>query len=246
MNVNDKVVLITGGARMGLAIGRLLGERGARLIFTYRQSRASTQQTIDTLSRSGISAVSVRCDVSDSKQVQRLIQQIRRTEKRLDGIVHLASIYESIAIENPQALTSADAHWKAHVRSSFDLVQSCLPLLKKSKAARVVLISDWTAASGRPRYRGYTPYYISKVGVKAVVEGLALELAPDILVNGIAPGPILPPPGLSASEYNAVKKATPIGRWGGPEEIARAVLFLMETGFVTGETIRVDGGRHLN
>jgi NAD(P)-dependent dehydrogenase (short-subunit alcohol dehydrogenase family) len=70
-------------------------------------------------------------------------------------------------------------------------------------------------------------------------------LAPKVLVNAIAPGPILPPPGLSAQEYDAVIKATPLARWGGAEEIAKAVVFLVETDFVTGETIRVDGGRHL-
>jgi NAD(P)-dependent dehydrogenase (short-subunit alcohol dehydrogenase family) len=90
------------------------------------------------------------------------------------------------------------------------------------------------------------PYYVAKAGVKALTEALALELAADqILVNAIAPGPILAPEGSSAEELEAVAKATPLGRWGGAEEIAKAVVSLIETDFITGETIRVDGGRHL-
>jgi NAD(P)-dependent dehydrogenase (short-subunit alcohol dehydrogenase family) len=87
---------------------------------------------------------------------------------------------------------------------------------------------------------------VAKAGVKALTEGLALELAADqILVNAIAPGPILAPPDLPAEESEAVVKSTPLGRWGGEDEIAKAVLFLVESDFVTGETIRVDGGRHV-
>jgi NAD(P)-dependent dehydrogenase (short-subunit alcohol dehydrogenase family) len=103
------------------------------------------------------------------------------------------------------------------------------------------------AASGRPRYKGYVAYYVAKAGVKALTEALALELAADgILVNAIAPGPILAPPGTSADEHAAVEKATPLGRWGGPGEIAKTVLALIDSDFITGETIRVDGGRHVS
>jgi NAD(P)-dependent dehydrogenase (short-subunit alcohol dehydrogenase family) len=102
------------------------------------------------------------------------------------------------------------------------------------------------AASGRPRYTGFLPYYVAKRGVIGLTEALALELAGDrILVNAIAPGPIVAPEGTSAEESAAVEKATPLGRWGGEAEIAKAVLFLIVSDFVTGETIRVDGGRHI-
>jgi NAD(P)-dependent dehydrogenase (short-subunit alcohol dehydrogenase family) len=90
------------------------------------------------------------------------------------------------------------------------------------------------------------PYYVAKHGVIGLTEALALELARDrILVNAIAPGPILAPPGTTPEELAAVESATPLGRWGGEEEIVKAVRFLVESDFVTGETIRVDGGRHV-
>jgi NAD(P)-dependent dehydrogenase (short-subunit alcohol dehydrogenase family) len=102
------------------------------------------------------------------------------------------------------------------------------------------------AASGRPRYQGFVPYYVAKRGVIGLTEALALELAADrILVNAVAPGPIVAPPGTTPEESEAVEKATPLGRWGGEEEIVKVVLFLLESDFVTGETIRVDGGRHV-
>ena len=116
----------------------------------------------------------------------------------------------------------------------------------KYAGGRIINFSDWVAKSGRPRYHGYVPYYVAKSGAVALTEALALELAADnILVNAIAPGPIVAPPGTTDAESQAVVDATPLGRWGGEIEIAKAVLGLLESDFNTGETIRVDGGRHL-
>src|SRR6266704_2985026 len=137
------------------------------------------------------------------------------------------------------------ANLDANLKSAYLLALAAAPLMRRHGDGRIVNFADWLPASGRPRYRGYLPYYVSKAGVVGLTESLALELAPSILVNAIAPGPILKPPGFSAAGDREVRKATPLGRWGGPFEIARAVLFLVETEFVTGETLRVDGGRHL-
>ena len=118
--------------------------------------------------------------------------------------------------------------------------------MRRTGGGRIINFSDWVAASGRPRYAGFTAYYVAKAGVRALTEALALELAKDaILVNAIAPGPILAPPGTTDEELEAVVSATPLGRWGGPEEIVKAVLALIDSDFITGETVRVDGGRHL-
>jgi NAD(P)-dependent dehydrogenase (short-subunit alcohol dehydrogenase family) len=118
--------------------------------------------------------------------------------------------------------------------------------MRAQGGGRIVTLSDWTAASGRPRYRGFAPYYVAKAGVIALTEAMALELAGDnILVNAVAPGPILAPPSMSDDERRAVERATPIGRWGGELEVAKAVLACIESDFITGETIRVDGGRHV-
>jgi NAD(P)-dependent dehydrogenase (short-subunit alcohol dehydrogenase family) len=88
-------------------------------------------------------------------------------------------------------------------------------------------------------------YHTAKAGVAALTLAHARAFAPEILVNAIAPGPILAPPEYSKEDIEAVEKLTPLGRWGGADEIAKAVLFFVETDFVTGEVLRVDGGRHL-
>jgi NAD(P)-dependent dehydrogenase (short-subunit alcohol dehydrogenase family) len=118
--------------------------------------------------------------------------------------------------------------------------------MTRAGGGRVITFSDWVAASGRPRYKDYVPYYVAKRAVIGLTEALSLELAEhQILVNAIAPGPIVAPPDTGADELKAVEAATPLGRWGGEDEIVTAVLFLLESNFVTGETIRVDGGRHV-
>jgi NAD(P)-dependent dehydrogenase (short-subunit alcohol dehydrogenase family) len=118
--------------------------------------------------------------------------------------------------------------------------------MRRQGGGRIVNFSDWVAASSRPRYRGFLPYYVAKSGVRALSEALALELAGDnILVNTVAPGPILAPPETTPNEFQAVEQATPLGRWGGEIEIAKAVLALLDSDFITGETLRVDGGRHV-
>jgi len=118
--------------------------------------------------------------------------------------------------------------------------------MRRVHGGRIINFADWVAASGRPRYLGFLPYYVAKAGIVALTQALALELASDqILVTAIAPGPILAPDGTSDEEFAKVEDATPLGRWGGEIEIAKAVLALIESDFITGETIRVDGGRHL-
>jgi NAD(P)-dependent dehydrogenase (short-subunit alcohol dehydrogenase family) len=174
--------------------------------------------------------------VSRKDQIDRVVAQVVRRFKRLDILVNLASIYEK---------GDWAAHLKANAESAYLLSQAAGTAMKKNRFGRIVHISDWTAASGRPRYKEFAPYYVSKLAIKGIVETMALELAPHVLVNAIAPGPILPPKGITKKEFAAVISATPLGRWGGAEAIARTVQFLCETDFVTGETIRVDGGRHL-
>jgi NAD(P)-dependent dehydrogenase (short-subunit alcohol dehydrogenase family) len=165
--------------------------------------------------------------------------------RELDILVNMASVYRQRAFDE---LTAADwaANLDVDLRAGFLCAKAAVPHMRRQGRGRIVNFSDWLAKSGRPRYTGYLPYYVAKAGVIALTEALALELAADhILVNAIAPGPILAPPGTTAEESASVELATPLGRWGGEAEIAKAVLALIDSDFITGETIRVDGGRHL-
>jgi NAD(P)-dependent dehydrogenase (short-subunit alcohol dehydrogenase family) len=139
-----------------------------------------------------------------------------------------------------------DASLNVDLRAAFLCAHAAAPYMRAQGGGRIVNFSDWIARSGRPRYPGFLPYYVAKAGVIALTEALALELAPDqILVNAIAPGPILAPPTTTDAESKAVEDATPLGRWGGEIEIAKGVLALLDSDFMTGETIRIDGGRHV-
>jgi NAD(P)-dependent dehydrogenase (short-subunit alcohol dehydrogenase family) len=164
---------------------------------------------------------------------------------RVDALVNMASVYGSTPFDQ---LTEAafDRDLAINLKSAFLCALASIPAMKRTGGGRIVNFADWLARSGRPAYRGFTSYYVAKAGVIALTESLALELAGDqILVNAIAPGPILAPPDMDPEEIAAVAKATPVGRWGGEIEIAKAVTALIETDFITGETVRVDGGRHL-
>ncbi len=230
---------------MGQAVAKALGARGCHIILAYRNSRQAADQTVDLLRRQGIHAASLRCDLAQPVSIKQAMKAVQRQFKRLDVVVNLASIYERTLLKEKDLAKAWDLQINSNARSAYLLTLAAAPLMKISGTGRVVHVSDWTSASGRPRYKDYSTYFVSKAATKAITETLALELAPEILVNAIAPGPILPPQGLTRQEDTAVREATPLGKWGGAEEIAKAVLFFVETDFVTGETLRVDGGRHL-
>jgi NAD(P)-dependent dehydrogenase (short-subunit alcohol dehydrogenase family) len=157
----------------------------------------------------------------------------------------MASIYDAVEFDRLD-VAEFDRQLSVDMRGAFACAAAVVQPMRRAGGGRIILFSDWLPASGRPRYKGYAGYYVAKAGAKALAEALALELAGDrILVNAVAPGPILAPPGLTEDEDVAVERATPLGQWGGPDEIAKAVRFLIESDFVTGETIRVDGGRHV-
>ena len=161
---------------------------------------------------------------------------------RLDVLVNMASVYRSVPFDR---MTDEDlqASLDVDLKSAFNCARAAAPHMKAAGGGRIVNVSDWLAVSQRPRYKGFVAYYVAKTAVMGLTSALALELAADhILVNAIAPGPILAPPDLPDEELAAVEKATPLGRWGGAEEIAKAVVALVETDFITGETLRVDGG----
>jgi NAD(P)-dependent dehydrogenase (short-subunit alcohol dehydrogenase family) len=246
MNLDNRVALITGAKRLGSDVALALAKRGADIVLTYNRSRDEAVQTADAVRELGRKAVVIAADVSDEAGVQALMATIDGELGRLDVVVNMASVYRSVAFDDltPKEF---DLQLSVDLRGTFLVSRAAVPLLRRSGGGRVVNFSDWVAASGRPRYKKYFSYYIAKAGVKALTESLALELAEDqILVNAIAPGPVLAPPDTSSEEYAAVVRATPLGRWGGSEPIVNAVLALIETDFITGETIRVDGGRHLS
>ena len=245
MNLEHRVVIITGGKRIGRVVAQQLAERGADLVLSYRGSKAEADDTVGDVKRRGRGAIAVAADVSKAADCAALISAARDAFGRVDALVNMASVYGSTPFDE---LTEAgwDRDLNVNLKSAFLCAKAAIPVMRATGGGRIVNFSDWLPRSGRPNYRGFVSYYVAKAGVIALTESLALELAADqILVNAIAPGPILAPPDMNPEEFAAVAAATPVGRWGGEMEIAKAVLTLIETDFITGETIRVDGGRHV-
>ena len=245
MELHDRVALITGGKRIGAAVAIDLARRGMDVALCYNRSRREAEDAAVAVRAAGRRVTVIQADLSQANECSRLVHDAVASLGRLDVLLNMASVYSSVPLDETD-----DAVWDAvldvDLKAAFLCARAAMPHLRASGGGRIINFADWIAASGRPRYKGYVPYYVAKCGIIGLTEALALELASDqILVNAIAPGPILAPPGTTADEHNAVETSTPLGRWGGELEIVKAVAFLLESDFVTGETLRIDGGRHL-
>jgi NAD(P)-dependent dehydrogenase (short-subunit alcohol dehydrogenase family) len=245
LTLTDKVALITGGRRIGAVVARELAARGAVVALAYSRSKTEAEESVTAILAATRRGAAFQADLSNADACASLVASVAETFGRLDILINMASVYRHRPFGE---LTAAD--WSAVVdvdlRAAFLCAHAAAPHMRKQGGGRIINFSDWTAKSGRPRYLGYLPYYVAKAGVIALTEVLALELAPDrILVNAIAPGPILAPTGITEDELRNVEQATPLGTWGGEAEIVKGVMALIESDFITGETIRIDGGRHV-
>jgi pteridine reductase len=244
--VQDKVVLITGGAkRVGAAICRRLHGAGAKLMLHYRASAGEARLLQAELN--GVRADSValiQADLLDLAKLPSLIDQTVMRFGRLDALVNNASSFFSTPMGEIQP-----AQWDdlmgTNVRAPLFLSQAAAAPLKKTQGS-IVNISDIHAE--RP-LRNYVVYSIAKSALTGLTRSLARELAPDVRVNAIAPGPILWPEGDESFDEVSRQRIishTPLKREGTPDDIARAVHFLIaDAPYVTGETLNVDGGRHV-
>jgi len=245
MDLTGRVALITSGKRIGAVVATTLAQAGADIALTFNRSRPEADHTAAAVRALGRRATVIQADVRQAADCERVVTATASELGRLDIVINMAGLYPNTPFAE-LTVDDWDQQMAVDLRASFLVSKAAVPIMKAHGGGRIINFSDWLSVSERPRYPGYLTYYVAKTGVKALTEAMALELAADqILVNAIAPGPILAAPEMSADQHAAVEKATPLGRWGGEAEIAKAVMFLVESDFVTGETIRVDGGRHL-
>jgi NAD(P)-dependent dehydrogenase (short-subunit alcohol dehydrogenase family) len=245
MTLTDKTALITGGKRIGAVVAEELARRGMDIALAYNRSRDEAEATKAAVEALGRRAYLHQANLADGDACGSLVDAAAAALGRLDVLVNMASVYRSVPLPEID-----ERRWDEVVdvdlKAAYLCARAAIPHMRRAGGGRIVNFSDWIAASGRPRYKGYLPYFVAKRAIMGLTEALALELAEDqILVNAIAPGPILAPESTGGDELKAVEAATPLGRWGGEIEIATAVVFLLQSGFATGETLRVDGGRHL-
>ncbi len=226
--------LVTGSAkRVGRAIALELHRAGARVAVHYRDSRKEAEETAAMLGGAPL----VQGD--QAKEPERIVAEAARALGGLDLLVCNAARFEhapSAQLPRPQF----EAMIAANLTGPFYLMQAALPHLRASRGSIVTLLDVCGTAQV---WKGHAHYAASKAGLAALTRLLALEWAPEVRVNGVAPGAVLLPEGVDADR---LAKRIPLGRIGSPEDVARAVLFLAKEPFITGEILTVDGGRSLN
>jgi pteridine reductase len=243
--VQGKVVLITGGAkRVGAAICRRLHAAGASLMLHYRASAGEARLLQAELNHARADSVAlIQADLLDIGKLPSIVEQTLARFGRLDGLVNNASSFFPTPMGDitPEAFHDLIG---TNLAAPLFLAQAAAPALRRAQGA-IVNLADIHAE--RP-LKNYVVYSVAKAGLVGLTRSLARELAPDIRVNAVAPGPILWPDDGSFDELSRQRiiSHTPLRREGAPEDIAKAVHFLLaDATYVTGETINVDGGRHI-
>ena len=236
--LEGKTILITGGAkRVGKIFALACARVGADVVIHHGHSEEEAESTRQEIVGLGRQAWVVEADLNDPSQAENLIPVVNESTL-LHGLVNSAAIFESLSLET----TSFD-DWQKHLQinltAPFLLSQAFAK--QASTGARIVNILDWRAL--RPG-ADHFPYTISKAALAAMTKSLAVALAPNVIVNGLALGAILPPSDGKAK--TDILKNVPAGRWAEEREVEQALIFALTCpAYITGEIIHIDGGRHL-
>lgn len=241
MELRGKVALVTGGGRrVGRALAEALAERGATVAVHYNESRAGADEVVRGIESRGGKAAAVGADLTNAEAPAALVDTVSGRFGSLDILINSAAVM----VRTPFGETSAaqwDSMFALNLRAPFFLSQAAAPLLRRAHGA-IVNIADLAAFETWP---GYIPHGITKGGVVQMTRALARVLAPEVRVNAIAPGTVLLPDDWSREDAARLDETTPLKRPGSPADVAQAMLYLLESDYVTGETIVVDGGRHI-
>src|SRR5829696_6178095 len=236
-----RVALVTGaGRRVGRAIALALGARGMRVVVHFNGSRQGADETARLITDAGGQAIVEHADLAGLAEAEALVDRAVAWQGALGALVNSAAIMVRTPVgETTQA--DWDTMFAINVRAPYFLSQRAAPALAASRGA-IVNIADLAAFESWP---AYVPHGMTKAAVVQMTHALARALAPEVRVNAVAPGVVLLPEGWSADEAERLRSTTPLARLGTPEDVAGAVVYLLEADYVTGETIRVDGGRHV-
>jgi len=235
-----KIILVTGAARrLGRVFALACAKAGADLIIHYGNSRSQADETKNEIASLGRKAWTVQADLRQADEAANLIAQANKVG-RLYALINSAAIFEPLTLQET-TLTDWEKHLAVNLTAPFLLSQAFAKQVGENKTGRIVNILDWRAL--RPG-ADHFPYTVSKAALAAMTKSLAIALAPNISVNGLALGAILPPSDQSVNDE--ILKTVPAKRWGELKEVEDALIFLL-TGpaYITGEIIHVDGGRHL-
>ena len=241
-SLSGKVALVTGaGIRVGREIAMALGGAGADVAVHFRTSEGPAAETAAMLRGAGRRAGTVRGDLASPDECRRVVREAVASLGGLDFLVHSASNFHRTPFEETDEKVW-DSSLDVNARAGMLLAREAAGTLRERRG-RVILISDFLAVQPA---RHYLAHAVSKAAVEGLVRALAVELAPEVSVNGVAPGTVLVPEGTSAEEEARWAKRVPLRRNGDPSDVAQTVLFLCAgPAFLTGQVIRVDGGKSL-
>jgi pteridine reductase len=231
--------LVTGGAkRVGRSIALSLARQGMRLALHYNTSQNDAEKTLEEVSALSAGALLLAADLSDRDAARTLVDRAVAALGGLDLLVLSAASFERVALDAVD-----DAAWDRslglNLASQFAIAQRALPALRAARGSIVFI----TCSSASTPFRNHLPYVVAKGGLKQLMRALALEAAPDVRVNAVAPGTVLPPESLDPAGVERLAQSVPLRRTGGPDDVAEAVVYLARAAFVTGQEIAVDGGR---
>jgi pteridine reductase len=244
MNLQGKVALVTGaGKRVGQAIALALAEQGTAIAIHYRSSRTGAEEAAARIISQRGRAQIFGAELEHVDEIERMVTSVIEAFGRLDVLVNSASVFYRKPLEE---LTERDwdLNLNTNLKAPFFLSKFAGAAMRSQGAGKIINIGDW--AGIRP-YNNYLPYTVSKSGLIGLTRALAKALAPEVQVNCVALGPVMPPDDYGPEEIERLRLATLTKTLGSPGDVARAVLFLCEgTDFATGSTLMLDGGRLLN
>jgi pteridine reductase len=233
-----RALVTGGGVRLGRAIALALGAAGGKVAVHYHSSSNAADATSAEIFRAGGQALTIAADLSDRRAARNLVDEATNRLGGLDLLVASAASFE----RTPLSELDDDAWDRTialNLSSQFALAQQAAAPLRQSRGSIVFI----TCSSATTPFRNYLAYVTAKGGLRQLMRALALELAPDVRVNAVAPGTVLPPENMSEHSVQALAARVPLQTIGTPDDIARAVLFLARSPFITGHEIVVDGGR---
>ncbi|MBO6936683.1 MAG: SDR family oxidoreductase [Deltaproteobacteria bacterium] len=239
IDLNGKRALVTGaGVRVGAAIATELGRRGMTVALHYHSSDAGARETAKAIEAAGGQAALFQADLSDPSAAAALARRVTADLGGLEVLVPSAANFENVALDDID-----DGHWERalmlNLRAPFELARAAAPALRASRGAIVFITGFGTEVP----YTGYLPYLASKGALRQVMRTLALELAPEVRVNAVAPGTVLPPEDMTAEATEALVSKAPLRKVGAASDVAEAVAYLASAPYVTGQQLLVDGGR---
>jgi pteridine reductase len=241
MDLAGRTALVTGaGHRVGRAIAVALGAKGMRVAVHYNATAAGATETVQEIVKHGGSGDTFGADLTKPDQLQRLTESVVGRFGGLDVLINSAAVMVRTPLGEVQA-SQWDEIMALNLRAPFLLSQAAAPHLRRARGV-IVNIADLAAFETWP---GYLVHGLSKSGVVYLTRALARVLAPDVRVGAVAPGTVLLPDSWSASDAARLEETTPLQRNGSPDDVSNAVLFILGADYFTGDTIIVDGGRHI-